>query len=73
MSLNFQIGGVGVTTQRNYFGRQIQSFESHIELKDPQLAMVSVVFNSVIYFEINFYLELIIIPAVIVTFILTGM
>ena len=42
-SLNFQIGGVGVTTQRNYFGRQIQSFESNIELKDPQLSMVSII------------------------------
>ena len=56
LRLNFQIGGVGVTTQRNYFGRQIQSFESHIELKDPQLAMVSVVFNSVIYFGIKSFL-----------------
>ena len=37
---HFQFGGIDVTTCRNYFGRQRQSFESNLELEDEELTKV---------------------------------
>ncbi len=37
VSFFFQLGGLDVTVSRNYFGRQINSFEAKIDLKTEKL------------------------------------
>ena len=37
LNISLQLGGLDVTTSRNYFGRQIDSFEASVELKDSFL------------------------------------
>ena len=40
MAYDFQFGGVDITTVRNYFGRQRQSFEQELEIHDQDLQNV---------------------------------
>ena len=35
--IHLQLGGLDVTTSRNYFGRQVNSFEAAVELQDSFL------------------------------------
>ena len=39
--ISFQIGGLDVTTSRNFFGRQICSFEGNVTLEDESLLKIT--------------------------------
>ena len=42
-----QFGGVDISTSRNYFGRQKQSFEQSLLIQDPELQRSDKPFNGI--------------------------
>ena len=60
-----QIGGLDVTVSRNFFGRQINSFETDVQLKDSLLSTTTTGNNNVENTDSTFHGVFIRAPAVV--------